>query len=57
VNDQHNSVSVFSILAYSFVFSLGLFLVPLAFMLFLLVQRGKPSTEAQLRQVRNQNLG
>jgi hypothetical protein len=55
MNDQRNSVGFFSILAYSFAFGLGVCLVPLAWLLFLLVQRGKPTSEAKLRQVRNEN--
>jgi hypothetical protein len=57
VNDQGNSVGFFSIVAYGFVFSLGLCVVPLAWLLFLLIQRGRPASEATLRQVRSQNLG
>jgi hypothetical protein len=57
VNDQGNSFGFFSILAYCFAFSLGLCLVPMAWLLLLLIQRGRPSSEAKLREIRNRNLG
>jgi hypothetical protein len=55
VNDRRNNLSVFNILAYSFAFGLGMCLVPLAWLMVVLMLRGRPSSEATLRQVRLAN--
>jgi hypothetical protein len=55
MNDQPNSLGFFNILAYAFAFGLGFCLVPLTWLMVMLTLRGRPSSEAKLRQVRTAN--